>query len=83
MNNLGKEQIEYIDALYYELERLDKQISRTEEEIINRLGNIEDYPKRIQNAIKQKKIVRDELNYLLKGENSNEDTTNVTNTEQV
>ena len=80
---MGKEQIEYIDALYYELERLDNQISRTEEEIINRLGNIEDYPKRIQNAIKQKKIVRDELNYLLKGENSNEDTTNVTNTEQV
>lgn len=63
---MGKEQIEYIDSLYYELERLDKQVSRTEEEIIKRLGNIEDYPKRIQNAIRQKETAREELNYLLK-----------------
>lgn len=80
---MGKEQIEYIDSLYYELERLDKQISRTEEEIINRLGNIEDYPKRIQEAIRQKEIVREELNYLLKGEKSNENTTDVSDTEQI
>ena len=80
---MGKEQIEYIDSLYYELERLDKQISRTEEEIINRLGNIEDYPKRIQEAVREKQIVREELNYLLKGESSNGDTTNVSDTEQI
>lgn len=80
---MGKEQIEYIDSLYYELERLDKQISRTEEEIIKRLGNIEDYPKRIQEAIMQKETAREELNYLLKGENFNENTANVSDTEQV
>lgn len=80
---MGKEQIEYIDSLYYELERLDKQVSRTEEEIIKRLGNIEDYPKRIQNAIRQKETAREELNYLLKGENFNENTANVSDAEQV
>ncbi len=80
---MGRDEVEYIDSLYYELERLDKQISRTEEEIINRLGNIEDYPKRIQEAIKQKEIIREELNYLLKGESLNGDTTNVTNTKQI
>lgn len=80
---MGKDEVEYVDSLYYELERLDKQVRRTEEEIINRFGNIEDYPKRIQDAVNQKKIVREELNYLLKGEKANEDTTDVSDTEQV
>ena len=61
---MSREKVEQIDDLYYELERLDRQVTRTEEEIILRLDNIMNYPQRIQNVISQKQVIRLELEEL-------------------
>ena len=54
-----------IDAIYDKLLKMDKEVSRTEEELISRMALI-DLPDRIKRIIAEKEILRTRLRELEK-----------------
>lgn len=54
-----------IDAIYDKLLKMDKEVSRTEEELISRM-NLTDLPERMRRIIAEKERLRERLRVLEK-----------------